>query len=306
MGKISFMYPGQASQYVGMGEDFNHAMPFAKQFYQQADDILGFKISEISFFGPDEKLKQTNITQPAILVHSVLITQLLKDKGIKPHIAAGHSLGEYSALVAADAIDFESALRIVKLRGELMHNAGSSKPGTMVAIIGLDNSAINEICTEARTAGIVQPANFNSPGQVVISGSIPGIKKATELAEKKGAKKIIPLSVSGAFHSPLMESAREELADALERIEIGDAEIPVYCNVTAEPIISKQDIKMALFKQLTHPVLWEQIIQNMIGDGTEIFYEVGPGRVLSGLLKRINRSAKSINVGAVDDYRNLT
>ena len=304
MGKIAFMYPGQASQCVGMGEDFYREMVIARKLYKQADDILGFNLSQISFNGPEKKLKQTQITQPAIFVHSVIVTQLLFEK-IKPQMVAGHSLGEYSALVAAEAIDFEPALRIVKLRGELMQTAGERKPGTMAAIIGIEQSVIEEICAEARATGIVQPANFNSPGQVVISGSLQGVEQAKKLALEKGAKKAIQLAVSGAFHSPLMDSAKEELGTAIEQIEIRDAAIPVYCNISAEPIISKSEIKMALFKQLTHPVRWEQSMQNMIGDGAETFYEVGPGKVLSGLLKRINRKIREIPVGTVEDLRNI-
>lgn len=305
MGKIAFIYPGQGSQYVGMGESFYHGIPHARELYQRADDILGFKVSEISFYGPEEKLKQTQITQPAILLHSVIVTRLLSEKGIKPRMAAGHSLGEYSALVSAGAIDFEPALKIVKLRGELMQKAGESKPGTMAAIIGIKSSLIDEICAEAKVAGIVQPANFNAPGQVVISGSIPGVEMAKKIALEKGAKKVVQLAVSGAFHSPLMESVKEELGAALEQIEISDATIPIYCNISAEPIISQSDIKMALFKQLTHPVRWEKSIENMIGDGAEIFYEVGPGLVLSGLLKRINRKIKGISVRTVEDLHAL-
>ncbi|OQX96782.1 [acyl-carrier-protein] S-malonyltransferase [candidate division KSB1 bacterium 4572_119] len=305
--KRAFLFPGQASQYVGMGKDIYEAKqyPIAKEVFDLANDLLGFDITSICFNGPEEQLKQTKITQPAIFIHSYIINKILAEKNVAVDVLAGHSLGEYSALVAANSMSFEDGLKAVKKRGELMQAAGEEQPGTMAAIIGLTQDEVVKICDTASAAGIVQPANFNSLTQIAISGSISGVERAMELARKEGAQKVIPLVVSGAFHSPLMESAQVELKKELDSISINNAEFPVYANVTAKPVNSEDEIRELLFKQLTYPVRWVETIQNMLDDGVKEFYEVGPGKVLSGLVKRINRRVTIKVIGTVDDLEKI-
>jgi [acyl-carrier-protein] S-malonyltransferase len=300
MGKIAFVFPGQGSQYVGMGKDLADKSPNAARYFKEADEILGLPFSNICFEGPDEELKQTKNTQPAIFLHSVVLSKLYSG----PHaaMAAGHSLGEYSALVYAGALAFRDGLRLVRLRGELMQQAGVEQSGTMAAVVGLDPLVINDICAEASKVGIVQAANFNSPGQIVISGSVAGVRKGMELAKARGAKLVKELTVSGAFHSPLMESARSGLKQALDTTEISDAAIPIYANVTARPVQRSMEIRELLFRQLTNPVRWEEIVKNMAADGASTFVEVGPGKVLQGLVKRISPGA---DVRGIDTFGDL-
>jgi [acyl-carrier-protein] S-malonyltransferase len=286
--KTALIFPGQGSQYVGMGKDLYDGNSAAKTLFDKADSILELPLSKICFEGPEEELKQTKNTQPAIFLHSMVLFNLMKDA--KFEMAAGHSLGEYSALVAAGALKFEDGLKLVRLRGELMQQAGIEQPGAMAAIVGLDTKAVNKICVEASTTGIVQPANFNSPGQIVISGSVAGVHKAMELAKTHGAKIVKELPVSGAFHSPLMESAQKGLKAVLDRIEIQDATLPVYSNVTARPVRNADEIRELLLRQPTSPVRWEESVLNMITDGATIFIETGPGKVLQGLVKRISEN----------------
>ncbi len=297
MSKRAFIFPGQASQYVGMGKDLYEGSKKVHDLFETANNIMGFNLADVCFNGPDEDLKQTRITQPAIFVHSVAIFQLLEEKGILPDAVAGHSLGEFSALVAAGSLSFEDGLKLVKIRGELMQTAGEHKPGTMAAIIGLEFDQVRELCEKAGDAGVVCPANFNSPGQVAISGDIPAVQRAMVLAKEMGAKRALELVVSGAFHSPLMEFAQRGLSDALGEASINDAKIPVYSNVLATPNQEAGKIRDLLLKQLTNPVLWVEIIDNMIADGVNSFMETGPGKVLSGLNKRINREVPCTPVG---------
>jgi [acyl-carrier-protein] S-malonyltransferase len=299
MSKKAFLFPGQGSQYVGMANDLFENSVEAKEMIKTADDALGINLSYIMFNGPEDQLKQTEFTQPAIFLHSVILLSIIRTLDIEA--SAGHSLGEYSALVAAGAIQFYDAIKLVRTRGKAMQQAGLEKPGTMAAIIGLDSAKVIECCSEASQLGIVQCANFNSPGQIVISGSVEGVKKAMELCKSKGAKLVKELVVSGAFHSPLMESAQKTLLAELDNTNIYEAKFPVYANVTAKPVVKKEEIKNLLFDQLTSPVRWEETIINMIQDGVDEFFEIGPGKVLQGLVKRINPDVKCYSIDKYPD-----
>lgn len=293
----AFIFPGQGSQYVGMAKDFFEADAESRALVARADDILGVPLSTMCFEGPEDELKQTRNTQPAIFLHNILAWKKIANK--RGEMAAGHSLGEYSALVAAGAITFEDGLQLVRLRGELMQKAGEEQKGTMAAIVGLLPEVIEDLCKEASQAGIVQPANFNSPGQIVISGSVEGVRKGVELAKARGAKLAKELVVSGAFHSPLMASARDGLKKKLDETRIVDAAIPVYANVTAEPVTKADEIRDLLVRQLTSPVRWEESVMHMVRDGATAFLELGPGKVLQGLVKRI---ASNATVAGVDKF----
>ncbi|MFQ5824403.1 MAG: ACP S-malonyltransferase [bacterium] len=305
MSNKAFIFPGQGSQFVGMAKDLYENFKEVKEVYNKANEILRFDLVKISFEGPEDILKQTRITQPAIFVHSASLIQLLRKKTISPDMAAGHSLGEYSALYAAGVLTFEDGLKLVKTRAELMQKAGELNPGTMAAVVGLETETVKRVCNEASVFGMVQVANFNSPVQIVISGSINGVKKAMELAKEHGAKKVIPLVVSGAFHSPLMQNAREGLEKVLNEIELKEASFPVYTNVDANPVTKPEAVKYYLREQLTKPVRWVEIIENMISHGTTEFYEIGPGNVLTGLLKRINREVVGIAVSNLENLEKI-
>lgn len=300
MAKKAFIFPGQGSQYVGMAKDLFDNSVEAKEMIKTADDALGFNLSHIMFNGPEEELKQSEFTQPAIFLHSIILGSLIRT--IQPDAVSGHSVGEYAALSFAGAIQFYDAVKLVRQRGIAMTQSGIENPGTMAAVVGLDEEKVQEGCKEASSVGIVQCANFNSPGQVVISGSIDGVKKAMEICKSKGAKLVKQLVVSGAFHSPLMIPAKESLQTAVDHTPFYDSRYPVYVNVTGQASNSKEDFKKYLIEQLTSPVPWTKIIQNMIADGVEEFYEIGPGKVLQGLVKRINPEVK---IFGIDKYSEL-
>lgn len=290
------LFPGQGSQYVGMGRALLDAYPEARAIYERADAALGFSLSRLSFEGPESELVLTRNTQPAILVHSVAALTVMTARGFVPLAAAGHSLGEYSAYVAAGALLFEDAVRLVRRRGELMYQAGVERPGAMAAVLGLDGPAVLALCTEASAAGIVVPANLNSPGQVVISGEVAGVEKAMELAPAHGAKKVARLPVSGAFHSPLMESAAAGLREALAAVEFRDAAIPVVANFSATPVTAASDIRGSLERQLLGSVRWEDSMRALLAAHGPLCVEIGPGRVLKGLARGIDRAAVVENV----------
>ena len=281
--KTAYVFPGQGSQFSGMGKDLYENSGKARVLFDKADEILGFKISEIMFGGTDDQLKETKVTQPAVFLHSVISALCLPN--FRPDMVAGHSLGEFSALAAAGAVDFEDALRLVSIRAREMQLCCDKVPGTMAAIIGLEDKVVEDICEQ--TEGLVIPANYNSDGQVVISGEKAAVEAACAKFIEAGAKRALPLSVSGAFHSPLMEPARARLAEAIEATAFKAPACPVYQNVTALPHTDPEEIKDNLLKQLTSPVRWSQTVRNMRADGAEEFIELGPGNVLSGLIKRI-------------------
>ena len=289
----AYVFPGQGAQFVGMGKDLYDNSPMAQELFEKANQILGFRITDLMFSGTDEDLRQTKVTQPAIFLHSVLLAKTLGDN-FKPEMVAGHSLGEFSALVANGALSFEDGLSLVSKRALAMQKACEAEPSTMAAIVGLEDEIVENICNEI--AEVVVPANYNCPGQLVISGSVQGIDLACEKLTEAGAKRAIKLSVGGAFHSPLMEPARAELAEAINSTHFSIPVCPVYQNVTAGPVSDPEVIKKNLIAQLTAPVRWTQTVKNMIADGCTSFTEVGPGQVLQGLVKKVDRAVATSGI----------
>ncbi|HRG02980.1 MAG: ACP S-malonyltransferase [Paludibacteraceae bacterium] len=283
----AYIFPGQGAQFTGMGKDLYENSPLAREYFEKANEILGYRITDLMFEGTSEDLRQTKVTQPAVFLHSVISAIALGDK-FKPDMVAGHSLGEFSALVAAGALTFEEGLRLVYARAMAMQKACEKEPSTMAAVLGLDDETVEEVCDEVNKEYIVVAANYNSPGQLVISGSIEGIDKACELLKQRGAKRALKLPVGGAFHSPLMEPARQELQAAIEKAVVSTPVCPVYQNVNANPQTDPESIKKNLIAQLTAPVRWTQTVKNMINDGADEFIELGPGDVLKGLVKKVN------------------
>ena len=289
MSKHAFVFPGQGSQFVGMGKELYENHTVAREMFDKANEILGFRITDLMFDGTDEDLRQTNVTQPAIFLHSVVRAKLMGDD-FKPDMVAGHSLGEFSALVAAGVLGFEDGLKLVYQRAMAMQEACEVEPGTMAAVLALADDKVEEVC--ANTDGVVVPANYNCPGQLVISGAYSAVEKACEAMKEAGAKRALILPVGGAFHSPLMEPAREKLAKAIEETNFGDPICAIYQNVTAKAETDKNTIKQNLVSQLTAPVRWTQSVQSMWNDGATLFTEVGPGKVLQGLVKKIAPEAE--------------
>ncbi len=288
--KTAYVFPGQGAQFVGMGQDLYNLNDETKALFEQANDILGFRITDVMFSGTDEELKQTNVTQPAIFLHSVILAKALGES-FQPDLVAGHSLGEFSALVAAGALSFEDGLKLVAQRANAMQKACELQPSTMAAILGLEDAIVEDIC--AKVDDVVVAANYNCPGQLVISGSIEGVDKACALLTEAGAKRALKLNVGGAFHSPLMESAKVELQAAIEAVNILSPRCPIYQNIDAKPQTDPAVIKENLIAQLTGAVRWTQTVQNMLADGATAFVEVGPGNVLQGLVKKVDRQVQT-------------
>lgn len=296
----ALLFPGQGSQFVGMGKDLGDPFPAARDVFARADEALGFSLSELMFEGPEEALRETRNAQPAILAHSLAVWAAMEASWDPAELmAAGHSLGEYSAYTVAGAIKLEDAVRLVRRRGELMFAAGESRPGTMAAILGLDAQAVREVCEAAN--GLVGPANLNSPGQVVISGEPQAVAEAGEALKEKGAKRVVPLNVSGAFHSPLMEPAARGLEEALAAVEIEDARFPVFANASGDEVTAAAQIRASLVRQLLSPVLWEPTMRTVAARGPEECVEIGPGQVLKGLLRQTDRSLSCRALGKAEE-----
>jgi len=301
LSRIAFIYPGQGSQAVGMGKEFFDNYQVSREVFEESNDILGLDLMDMIFNGPKEALQQTENTQPALLVTSVAINRVLESEGISPAVVAGHSLGEFTAYVASGALSFAEGLRTVRKRGELMANADPEGKGAMAAIIGLDDDLVEEVCKSASDVGMVVPANYNCPGQVVISGEKPAVDKAIELAKERKARMAVPLDVSGAFHSPLIEAASHEFESFLNTIEVKSPAIPVISNVTAD-VVALDGVKASWVKQMLSSVLWKRSVDKMVEMGVDCFVEVGAGKVLQGLVKK---SAKGVNIHGVDSIAAL-
>ncbi|XID95186.1 ACP S-malonyltransferase [Paenibacillaceae bacterium WGS1546] len=297
MGKIAFVFPGQGAQAVGMGKDAYESSPAARAIFDEADEALGYSISKLAFEGPEEQLRQTANTQPALLATSVALLEVYKAKGLKPDYVAGHSLGEYSALVAAGVLAFGDAVKLVRARGQFMEQAVPGGQGAMAAVLGAEREALQALCAEITAGGaLVELANVNCPGQIVVSGSAAGVAAVVEQGKTAGAKRVIPLEVSGPFHSSLMQPAADKLAEELGKAEFRDARVPVVANVHARPVTSGAEIRDLLVKQVVSPVQWEDTILYLIGEGVDTFVEIGSGTVLAGLVRKIDKSAQVLSV----------
>jgi [acyl-carrier-protein] S-malonyltransferase len=306
MGKIAFIFPGQGSQAVGMGQDVYTSIPASKQVFQAADEALGFALSELIFQGPEEELKKTFHTQPALLTTSIALYEAFKVTGVKPDYVAGHSLGEYSALVAAGALSFTDAVKIVRSRGQFMEKAVPGGQGAMAAVLGAEREALAGLCARlSKEVGPVEMANINSPGQIVISGTKEGVQAVIEQGKEIGAKRVILLEVSGPFHSSLMKPAAEQLAEALKRLSFKAPSVPVVANVTAQPVAEPNRIQKLLVEQVYSPVLWEDSVLWLIAQGVDTFIEIGSGSVLTGLVKKIDKSVRVVTINskeAIDGF----
>ncbi|GGN90642.1 ACP S-malonyltransferase [Saccharibacillus kuerlensis] len=301
MGKIAFVFPGQGAQSVGMARDVYDALPEAKSLFETADKALGFDLTKLVFEGPAEDLKQTANTQPALLTASLALLQAVKAKGIEADYAAGHSLGEYSALAAAGVLSFEDAVSTVRARGQFMEAAVPGGRGAMAAVLGAERTKLAELCAEISASGtVVEPANINCPGQIVVSGSSEGVEALIARVKEIGAKRAIPLEVSGPFHSSLMKEAAEQLGEKLAGITFNTGSVPVVANVGARPVTGAEDIRESLISQVYSPVLWEDSVQWLIGEGVDTFIEIGPGNVLSGLIKKIDKSVRIFSVNSLE------
>ncbi|TKJ91506.1 [acyl-carrier-protein] S-malonyltransferase [Paenibacillus sp. CFBP13512] len=306
MGKIAFVFPGQGAQKVGMAKDVYDALPQAAELFKTADEVLGFSISELAFEGPEEQLKQTANTQPALLTASIALFEALKSKNITPDYVAGHSLGEYSALVAANALDFDQAVAIVRARGQYMEQAVPSGQGAMAAVLGAEREPLAALCAEISATGhAVELANVNCPGQIVVSGSVEGVNAVAARVKEIGGKRAIMLEVSGPFHSSLMKSAADQLSERLQTVSFRDAIVPVVANVTAKTVTQGSDIQALLVEQVYSPVLWEDSVRFLIHEGVDTFIEIGPGNVLTGLIKKIDKNVRLINISSLESIEAL-